>query len=585
MKSFKGMKLLTGLLSMALIMGIGSTIAFAGVPTTVSYQCNLASSGAAELTEVNMTFYLYAQDQNAVMWSEPHTGVKVINGIVSVTLGETNPLTETVIDSTEYIGISVNGGDVMTEKTKLTSAMYAIRAAYADKLSPNVLIAFDSTNITNDMIEGRSLVDDSITSDKIMNGAVTAEDIADNAIDTRKITNLVNEVDENKTLDVDDQGLVLASGNITITLPNPTESNGQKFTIKKTDDGLQRGCGAEACDILSNVVTIQCGTPEVSDAYYDITKQYPIEGRTNKLFLEVKNSYVTFLSDGKVWYVIDSNPPQDIYSPVPGNYGVMAEMENVKTSAGEPINITWTLATDCDYRSCENDTCVSTNGIKKPLYYMPFYSTGKKLTSIKLIRDYGRPCHGTWNSDTDHMDCHPAVTAPITHDEGYKVTVVVRDIFGNLAAYCPPGDNTPPTIAGTAIHVSYVVGSNGDKMNLLFFQAEDAVTTDPYKLKYSIYYTPALNSDELIDLYQKTDEDEIGPNVETALDEATKAEGIWSDFHRGSNLQQYTDADQQLTVDIPGLDPNTGYCFTVVVEDEEVNKKQYAIQCGTTMSN
>jgi hypothetical protein len=369
MKSFKGMKLLTGLLSMALIMGIGSSIALADVPMTVSYQCNLASSGAAELTEVDMTFYLYEDyedNETAAKWSDTITDVDVINGIVSVTLGANpaKPLTSAVIDSSEYIGISVNGGPVMTEKTKLTSAMYAIRAAYADRLTPFVKIAFDASNITDSVFEGRSIIDNSITSDKIANGAITAEDIADNAINTRKIVNLVHVVDENKTLSVTDQGLVLVKGKTTITLPDPTVSNGQKFTIKKTDDGLQRGCGAEACDIQSNVVTIQCGTPESSDAVYDITKTYPIEGRTNKLFLEVRNSYVTLLSDGYVWYVVDSNPPQDIYSPVPGNYGEMADMEGIKTSAGESINITWTAATDCDLRSCENDTCVSALGVK-----------------------------------------------------------------------------------------------------------------------------------------------------------------------------------------------------------------------------
>ena len=566
MKGFKGMKLLKSFLSMMLILGFGSSIVIAvDVPMTVSYQCNLASSNAGELTEsskVNMTFYLYASDESTIIWSEPRNNLDVVNGIVSVVLGESGNLTEAHIDGAEYIGVSVNGGAVMEPKTKLTSAMYAIRAKYADHFTPGVP-AFDDSNLSPGIISGTALAEDSITSIAIKDGSITSEDLADNAINSRKITTSFTAVSEedittiNKDyhLTKEDQGIIFVEGAVNIILDEPGQDNiGERYTIKKIDDGLQRPC-KESCKILTNVVTIKCG------AHTDNIKEtMKIEGRTNEIYLEFKNSYVTLISNGLFWYIIDSNPPQDIYAPVPGNFGNMAE--DIELLANTPVQLTFTKATDCDLRRC--DTC------EEELEYMIYYSTGDKLTSLDIIRDKGFPCKNTWFTDEEEIiiaECDTSV-AETPYTGPFKVNVVVRDKYGNMAAYCPPGDNTPPEA-----DIDFWVNPTSSKANLLWNRASDNKTDDD-KLTYTIYYSK-VESVCVQDLDQnEPDTDPNSCNVQIPIKDAVPS-GTWDSSVRGTN-PQLTSGGTQCIVDL--LDLTTGtYYFTIVVEDEAANRLQYSI--------
>jgi len=589
MKGFKRMKLLTGLLSMLLIMGMGSSVVLADVPTTVSYQCKLESAGE-DLTQVDMVFYLLADDEDtaeAAIWTYTATDVDVINGIVSIELGKDAavPLTEGLVASAEYIGIKVGDGAMMQPPTKLTSSMYAIRAKYADEFTQGA-IAFDDSNLSDNIVAGSSLKDESVSTEKIKNGTITSEDLADGSITNEKITTLFRSVDEDVTgpskeyeLLAGDQGLVLVEGDITIQLPTPANENkGARYTIKKVDDGITRSCSD--CEIETNIITIKCGT--YSD---NIKENMCIDRRIDKVYLEYKNAFASFVSDGSNWFIVESNPPQDIYSPVPGNEGTV---EDVELSPGQPVTLTWTKADDCDRRRCE-DSCPDS------LYYMPYFSKGEKLDSLDAVREKGISCRNEWLSfdpsqTTLTTVCDPTDAEQVAepYNDTYKVNVVVKDKAGNLAIYCPPGDNTPPEAPA-----SYWVNPINDKhyVNLLWDRAEDKAKegitpTEKDQLTYSIYYVEGEDEEGcLSNLVEELPEQKVG--CEHVQNPHAKVKAI-TDFDPGTRPATatiYKESETKATVDVgadgendPGaLKPGTTYSFTILVEDNAGNRMQYDV--------
>ncbi|ETR68249.1 MAG: hypothetical protein OMM_10711, partial [Candidatus Magnetoglobus multicellularis str. Araruama] len=235
-------------------------------------------------------------------------------------------------------------------------------------------------------------------------------------------------------LNKEDQGLILVSGEVTLTLPPPSNAAGNKFTIKKIDNGLQRESG-NPCELETNKVTIKCG----SNITNWFTDSKLIENRTNKIILKYKNAHATFVSDGKTWYITDSNPPLDIFNPVPGaNGNITTKGQDIKTF---PIPLDLTPATDCDARACE--TC------KEDLYYMPVFSRSNshKLKTLDNVILHGEPCLSSWVNDPTNLTCDPS-SAPSPYNPGelggFKVNVVVRDYAGNMSIYYPPGDNDAP---------------------------------------------------------------------------------------------------------------------------------------------
>jgi len=570
MKGVKGMKLLTGIMSIMFIIGIApaNVLAEGGVPMKLSYQCNLAGSGSADLTEVEMTFILYNVAGTAQTYSETQT-VKVTNGIVSTIIGEIVDLESAVVDSSAWIGISINDGPVMEPKAKLTSAMYAIRARYADELTEDIEIV-DGSNIESGTLPGSALQADSITTATIKDGSVSADDLADDAINSKKLTTQVITVTEESiegaideyTLEEEDQGLILVSGDVKILLPVPsTENSGDKYTIKKIDDGLQRSC--DGCDIDSDIVTIECGT---LDDPYDLSgTTYYIEGRTHQIFLEYKNAFVTLISNGKNWYIVDSAPIQDIFAPIPGDGGTMGDVDLKANSA---VTLTWTKATDCDDRRC--DDC------DDELSYMAYFSKGEKLTSLQIIRDSGYPCFTDWKEyagqDIINDVCDPPNTAE-AYEGTYKVNVVVKDKFGNVAPYCPPGDN----IAPEALRPFWASPFEA-YVNLLWNKATDNEKgTLQDELTYSVYYTKSANGRTCLSNLIKNDP----PDPDTSAcaivthRKSQAAEGTWSAVTRGEDIQ--TINTNQLTCDVLNLEKKTVYYFTIIVEDQAANKMQYDI--------
>jgi len=580
MKVLKGFKL-AGLLSIMLISGLGLSVATADeVPMSLSYQCNLASALGEGLTEVDLSFYLYSGSEvNPVTISTfQKDDAKVVNGIVSITLDDTakswGVSLSNASKNARLLGIKINGGNLMKPLAELTTSMYAVRARYADRISEDVdLSNVILPSLDANLIPGTAINDESITGSKIKDGSITEDDLANNAFSGKNIQTNFSPVDGSTTLNVNDQGIILAEGQSTITLEEPTPANkGQKYTIKKTDDTIQRPClENNTCDInaQTNYVTIKC--------LPDSGSLTSIEGRTSEIHLFYKNSYVTLISDGELWHIIGSNPPQDIFPPVPGNFGVI---EDVDLKAGAEVTLTWTEAEDCDLRSCDSCSKCGSCGAQL-LKYMPYYSKGEKLTTLNSIRDYGIPCLTTWitglNQGTMVAQCSPIDKD--NYDGAFKVNVVVKDRYGNEAVYCPPGDNTPPQVAGKQFWTSPTDGQG--LINLLWTNADDTYNdtvegTPSGQLQYAVYYIKissgeyaqaqaCLTSININNLQQGCNIQTIGPAVPTDVQaDPTK-------------IRVSPTSDVQSTVDITGLGTGTFY-ITIVAIDNAANTTQYQVQ-------
>lgn len=95
---------------------------------TLSIQGTIQKSfgGAVDDGKYSLTFRLYAEESGGTpVWSETQDGVEVIGGVYSALLGAANPL-NAGFNTVYYLGISVDGGQELTPRTRLTSAPYAL---------------------------------------------------------------------------------------------------------------------------------------------------------------------------------------------------------------------------------------------------------------------------------------------------------------------------------------------------------------------------------------------------------------------------------------------------------------------------
>ena len=586
MKDFKGVKLLTGLLSVMLIVGFSALNVLAGVPKTVSYQGELANSSADSVT---MTFSLFDNEdgEGLALWTEEDKAVTVVNGVVSTILGDNNEISESVLSEATHLGIQINGGALMKPLSVLTSSIFAMRALVADRL------AADAQVVTLNYAQPGS-----VKAGDLAENSVEAYNIQENSVSSLKTFESVHNVNpsaegESYELTKVHQGLVLVSGETVIKLEQPSaENNGQKFTIKKIDEGLQRYGGKEEpgnepCEIKSDYVEIIVGDGSV-EWFDDQTGKFKtnnkfIENRTNKVVLEYKNAYATFISNGSTWYITDSNPPVDIINPVPGGNGIIDSPEDLTTG---PISLSLTPASDCDLQSCDSTEC-SDN-----LYYMPVFSkfNKDKLRTVEEVLAQGYKCYTDWITDvTDPIVCNPNSFGFNSSIE-VKMNVVVRDSSGNLSVYNPPGDITPPGIIDNKddkLLTTVNPPGSTPSVYLEFYKATDTISDDDTEITYSLYFSKGDSSACLDNLDENRyptssndcqaytafanqnidDQYTPGPTGITTLQP-----GLLADDSNKLGYDVYTNYDKSVS-----LEGGESYWFTVVAEDKAGNRKQYKL--------
>ena len=157
-----------GFIGAILTVVIFPIMVYAQIPMMINYQGQLTDDMGVPLNGTySMAFYLYdvAVDGSAI-WSEPHPGVEVANGIYNVQLGSVTPFAVDDFDGAERYLEVVVAGETLSPRQRLTSVAFSIKAAVAD--------AVVDGGITTVMIE-----DGTLTAADMLDGEVLAEIIDD----------------------------------------------------------------------------------------------------------------------------------------------------------------------------------------------------------------------------------------------------------------------------------------------------------------------------------------------------------------------------------------------------------------------
>jgi hypothetical protein len=127
--------------------------------TTIYYQGRLANSSGNPINNTDpglgMTFALYTEETGgSPIWSEPHTSVRVSNGLFSVKLGSVNALSADLLTGDRWLGITIGNDAEMAPREKLASVPYA-------------MVAGEALTVPDGSIGADQIADDAVTLDKL----------------------------------------------------------------------------------------------------------------------------------------------------------------------------------------------------------------------------------------------------------------------------------------------------------------------------------------------------------------------------------------------------------------------------------
>ncbi|MFA6349354.1 MAG: hypothetical protein WCY12_00300 [Candidatus Omnitrophota bacterium] len=123
---------LAGFLCTILLFSVCS----AEIPHLINYQGKITDKDNRPLDGAyNIVFKLYSTSTaGQVVWQEPHTGVIVQKGLVSITLGSVQTLKNVPFDKPYFLEIQVNN-EILSPRQEVTSVAYAKRAEKADNIA------------------------------------------------------------------------------------------------------------------------------------------------------------------------------------------------------------------------------------------------------------------------------------------------------------------------------------------------------------------------------------------------------------------------------------------------------------------
>ncbi len=129
--SFRALSSMLAALPLALLLA-SPDMAQAAPPQTLSYQGVMTNSGGTPITGTQtVVFSLYSvASGGAASWTETKT-VSVANGLFSVTLGDTTPIT-VPFSSPLYLGVKVGADAEMVPRQPLAASAYAFEATGMD---------------------------------------------------------------------------------------------------------------------------------------------------------------------------------------------------------------------------------------------------------------------------------------------------------------------------------------------------------------------------------------------------------------------------------------------------------------------
>jgi hypothetical protein len=108
----------------------------AEVPRLINYQGILTDSGGLPINGTpDLTVRIYADSTAGAtaLWTEPHTGVQVDDGLFNVILGSVTTIPDSLFEEAErWLGITVGVDPEMTPRMRITSVPWALRADVAE---------------------------------------------------------------------------------------------------------------------------------------------------------------------------------------------------------------------------------------------------------------------------------------------------------------------------------------------------------------------------------------------------------------------------------------------------------------------
>jgi formylglycine-generating enzyme required for sulfatase activity len=267
---------------------------------TFTFQGRLENSdGSPVSSTLNVTLRIY-DNQNNCLWSESNA-VTMNSGGFNLMLGKSssNPIPLSVNEQARHIGLTFGSDSEMSPRKEITGVLragfalsvtdaaittskLADSAVTENKLADGAVISakFDNHSVTANKISISA-----VTADKLSNSAVTVEKLSasggftltsgtagqslmSNGDGTFKWEDVENEINvattsTNITLTSEQSGMVLVSGNSTVTLAAPSSSQGKKLTIKKTDSSSTTVTISGVVDGESN--------PQLSEQYAYMT--------------------------------------------------------------------------------------------------------------------------------------------------------------------------------------------------------------------------------------------------------------------------------------------------------------------------
>ncbi|HEQ98758.1 MAG TPA: hypothetical protein ENO22_05390 [candidate division Zixibacteria bacterium] len=151
-------------IAVAVILFASALVLNADVPQTINYQGRLLNSEGAPVPDGNyeITFSIYNEDQTK-LWEETLM-VPVLSGLLNVTLGDINPLGETVVANppTLFLGIKIGTDPELEPRTLLSSSPYALRSLVA-----------------SEAVFAHSVAENSINDIHIVDGSISLADLGE----------------------------------------------------------------------------------------------------------------------------------------------------------------------------------------------------------------------------------------------------------------------------------------------------------------------------------------------------------------------------------------------------------------------
>ncbi len=137
-KPFQNLNLVARRLSGAIFLILAASpinFADAATPQLIAYQALLTDSAGAPINEtVDIIFTLWdAPTEGNALWTETRTSYEIVDGKLSVLLGELTPLGDGLFsDTSRYLGVKVGGDDEISPRSRFSSVPYSYRIGTID---------------------------------------------------------------------------------------------------------------------------------------------------------------------------------------------------------------------------------------------------------------------------------------------------------------------------------------------------------------------------------------------------------------------------------------------------------------------